>query len=91
MHIFIYNILGNILERLGFFQFVIYIEIDRDIDPRVPLTLRLRDIVTKNALQLIMDQTGFTCVFKDDTVFITAPGSWAEKEYLPGVTGASSE
>jgi len=49
--------------------------IDPRIDAEVTLTLRLRDIVLKNALQLIMDQTGYMYIFKENTIFITEQGT----------------
>lgn len=51
------------------------IVIDPRIDAEVTLTLRLRDIVLKNALQLIMDQTGYMYIFKENTIFITEQGT----------------
>lgn len=47
------------------------IVIDPAIDAEVQLTLQLRDIVLKNALALIMDQTGYSFIFKENTIFIT--------------------
>jgi general secretion pathway protein D len=47
------------------------ITIDPAIDAQVTLTLRLRDIILKNALQLIMDQTGYMYVFRENVIFIT--------------------
>lgn len=51
------------------------IVIDPAVDAEVTLTLRLRDIVLKNALQLIMDQTGYMYIFKESTIFITESGT----------------
>jgi type II secretory pathway component GspD/PulD (secretin) len=51
------------------------IVIDPRVDATVTLTLRLREIVLKNALQLIMDQTGFMYIFKENTIFITEEGT----------------
>ncbi len=51
------------------------IVIDPNIDAEVTLTLRLKDIVMKNALQLIMDQTGYMYIFKENTIFVTEKGA----------------
>lgn len=51
------------------------IVLDPRIDAEVTLTLRLRDIVLKNALQLIMDQTSYMYIFKENTIFITEQGT----------------
>jgi general secretion pathway protein D len=47
------------------------ITIDPQIEANAPVTLRLRDIILKNALQLIMDQTGYMYIFKENVIFIT--------------------
>jgi general secretion pathway protein D len=58
------------------------ITIDPDptkVDSQVTITLRLREIILKNALQLIMDQTGYMYVFRENVIFITAKSAVTDK------------
>ncbi|MFH1421277.1 MAG: hypothetical protein ABIH42_00955, partial [Planctomycetota bacterium] len=60
-------------EVVSFLQDItgLNISIDPRIDKEVTLTLRLRDIILKNALQLIVDQTEYMYIFKENVIWIT--------------------
>jgi general secretion pathway protein D len=71
-------------EVVSFLQEITGLNITIDPDPtkvdsQVTITLRLRDIILKNALQLIMDQTGYMYVFRENVIFITQKSPVTDK------------